>query len=50
MGQQKDSYVGEEAKRRFEIALRGGLSTPPQPLKTVPQKRDSDRDKKKPGK
>ena len=35
----KDQYSEKEAKARFEAALRGGLSTPPKPLKDVVQKR-----------
>jgi len=33
-----DQYGPREAKRRFEAALRGGLSTPPRPLKEVSPK------------
>jgi hypothetical protein len=29
-----DQYSEKEAKRRFKAALRGGLSTPPKPLKS----------------
>ena len=28
-----DEYSAKQAKQRFEAALRGGLSTPPKPLK-----------------
>jgi hypothetical protein len=35
-----DSYGDEEAKARFEAALRGGLSTPPKPLKSMTPKRE----------
>jgi hypothetical protein len=36
----KDQYDPKEAQRRFEAALRGGLNTPPKPLKSMPPKRD----------
>ncbi len=35
----KEKYSAREAKRRFEAALRGGLSTPPKPLKSMTPKR-----------
>jgi hypothetical protein len=45
--QTANEYEKEEAQRRFEAALRGGLSTPPKPLKRMTPKcskaqRDSD--------
>jgi hypothetical protein len=33
----EEEYEGEEAKRRFEDALRGGFKTPPSPLKDKPK-------------
>ncbi len=30
-----DQYSDKEAQRRFQEALRGGLSTPPKPLKSI---------------
>jgi hypothetical protein len=35
----EDSYPAQEAQRRFEIALRAALNTPPKPLKDMPRKR-----------
>ena len=35
----KDNYSKAEAKARFEAALRGALSTPPTPLKSMTPKR-----------
>jgi hypothetical protein len=37
--QSEDSFSEEEALRRFEAALRGGLSTAATPLKELPRKR-----------
>jgi hypothetical protein len=37
----EDKYSDKEAKRRFEAALRGGLNTPPKPLKSMTPKRSS---------
>jgi hypothetical protein len=34
-----EKYPASEAQRRFEAALRGGLSTPPKPLKSMTPKR-----------
>jgi hypothetical protein len=34
-----ETYGEKEAKARFEAALRGGLSTPPKPLKSMTPKR-----------
>jgi hypothetical protein len=42
----KDDYPADEAKRRFEAALRGGLSTPPKPLKSMTPKRRKAKRKK----
>jgi hypothetical protein len=39
MSSQKEEYDKKEAQRRFEAALRGGLSTPPKPLKSMTPKR-----------
>jgi hypothetical protein len=32
-----EGYSDEEAQRRFEIALRAALNTPPQPIKERPR-------------
>lgn len=37
MSDKKDKYDKKEAAARFEAALRGGLSTPPKPLKNIPK-------------
>jgi hypothetical protein len=37
--QPDDSYSKEEAERRFQVALKGGLSTEPKPLKDKPKVR-----------
>ena len=42
MAKEPDRFDEKEAQERFEKALRGGLKTPPKPLKDKP--------KKKPGK
>jgi len=34
-----DNYNDKEARRRFDAALRGGLRTPPKPLKSMTPKR-----------
>jgi len=39
MAKDPNSYSDKEAKARFEAALRGGLSTPPKPLKSMTPKR-----------
>jgi hypothetical protein len=39
MVKKPDQYSDKEAKVRFEAALRGGLSTPPKPLKSMTPKR-----------
>lgn len=39
MAKNPDQYSDKEAKARFEAALRGGLKTPPKPLKSVTPKR-----------
>lgn len=41
-----EKYSKKEAKERFEAALRGGLKTPPKPLKNVAQKRKKTKLKK----
>jgi hypothetical protein len=48
----EDQYSDKEARKRFEAALRGGLSTPPKPLKSMTPKRGNPqrKAKKKPGK
>ena len=46
MAKDPDQYSDKEAKARFEAALRGGLSTPPKPLKNVPPKRPKIKGKK----
>jgi hypothetical protein len=35
----EDQYNDQEAKRRFEAAVRGAFSTPPKPMKDIPRKR-----------
>jgi hypothetical protein len=35
MAKDPDQYSDKEAKARFETALRGGLNTPPKPLKSM---------------
>jgi hypothetical protein len=47
MAQNKDQYSDKEAKARFEAALRGGLSTPPKPLKSMTPKRKKAQPRKK---
>jgi len=42
-----EKYGDKEARERFEAALRGGLSTPPMPLKSVTPKRTKAQQKKK---
>jgi hypothetical protein len=37
-GSKDDQFSDKEAKARFEAALRGGLSTPPKPLKSMTPK------------
>jgi hypothetical protein len=37
--EKSDEYSAKEAKQRFDAALRGGLSTPPKPLKSMTPKR-----------
>ena len=39
MAKDTDQYSNKEARARFEAALRGGLSTPPKPLKSMTSKR-----------
>jgi hypothetical protein len=34
-----EKYSKEESQKRFEAALRGGLNTPPTPLKSMTPKR-----------
>jgi hypothetical protein len=44
-----DQYSDKEAKARFEAALRGGLKTPPKPLKSMtPKRKKAQLSKKKP--
>jgi len=38
MPKDSEKYSAKEAKRRFEAALRGGLNTPPKPLKDIAPK------------
>jgi hypothetical protein len=45
-----DQYSDKEAKARFEAALRGGLSTPPKPLKDMKPQRQKAQRRKKAGK
>ena len=42
----KDQYSEKEATARFEAALRGGLRTPPKPLKDIPKENGESRSKK----
>jgi hypothetical protein len=39
-------YTEEEAKRRYEQALKGAFKTPPQQMKEVPSKRPKPAEKK----
>jgi hypothetical protein len=48
MAKDPDQYSSKEAKARFEAALRGGLNTPPKPLKSMTPKRYQSQRKKKP--
>lgn len=48
MSKDPDRYDEKEAKKRFEAALRGGLITPPKPLKSMTPKRKKTQRKKKP--
>lgn len=43
-----DSYSDQEAGRRFRKALRGALSTPPKPLKSIAPKEKDEVQKEKP--
>jgi hypothetical protein len=48
MAREKHSQFSEkEARKRFEAALRGGLSTPPKPLKSMTPKRKKAQRKRK---
>jgi hypothetical protein len=47
MAKDPNRYNEKEAQRRFEAALRGGLNTPPKPLKAVVGKRAKLRPKRK---
>jgi hypothetical protein len=38
MSKDPEKYDDKEAQERFEKALRGGLNTPPKPLKDKPKK------------
>jgi hypothetical protein len=38
MPEDKDKFTAKEAQARFEAALRGGLKTPPKPLKDMQKK------------
>jgi len=42
-----DKYSAKEARERFEKALRGALTTPPQPLKDKPKVRAESPQKQK---
>ena len=44
MAKSKDKYSPKEAKAHFEAALRGGLSTPPKPLKSMTSRRPKKKD------
>jgi hypothetical protein len=46
MAKNPEKYSANEAQRRFEVALRGGLNTPPKPLKTMTSKTKKARQKK----
>ena len=43
----EDQYSDKEAQRRFQEALRGGLSTPPKRLKSIKTATDKRRARKK---
>jgi len=40
-----DNYGDDEARRRFEKALRAAVNTSPKPLKGIPKKRRKSRDR-----
>jgi hypothetical protein len=46
MAKRPDKYSDKEALARFEAALRGGLNTPPKPLKDIPKSGGKSRSKK----
>ena len=45
MAGKDEQFSAKEAKARFEAALRGGLSTPPKPLKSMTPKRSGSKAK-----
>jgi hypothetical protein len=45
-----DQYSDQEAQQRFQAALKGALSTPPKPLKSMTPKRTKPQSKKSPAK
>jgi hypothetical protein len=42
-----EQYSEEEAKLRFDSALRGAFATPPKPMKEIPRKRQKAKRKPK---